>query len=277
LKKIILLILLTAAANAQDFEGVRTFGNFRNAHAFYINSAGFIFVTDLNEHKVYKLDTLGNVLKETGGYGWNEEAFDEPVDIYATPLNVYVTDKNNHRVQWFDKDLNFISLLQTRNNRNEEVRFGYPLSAAVSGQGDLYILDQENNRILKFDLFGNFITEFGGLDAGKFRISKPVEFAVLDNTTYVLDTRGRRVVVFDQFGNGLNTIKLDNRMDNISASEGVVLLSSKSEIYRLDIAVGELIKINIDNPSKEDIRDVYLFHKNLFILTPKRIIILPQL
>jgi DNA-binding beta-propeller fold protein YncE len=251
-------------------------GNFKNANSFYINPAGFIYVTDLNENKIYKLDTLGNQLRETGGYGWDESAFDSPSDIFATSLNVYVADKNNHRVQWFDKDLNFISLLQTRNNRNEEIRFGYPLSAAVSGQGDLYILDQENNRILKFDLFGNFIMEFGGLDAGRFRINRPLEFALLNNTTYLLDSKGRRIVVFDQFGNGLNIIKLNQKIDNISASEGNILLNNKSEVYQLDIASGETINIGLPEDMDDELRDVFTFRNDLYILTPSRIIILRE-
>jgi DNA-binding beta-propeller fold protein YncE len=271
-KYLILLLLTCTLVQAQEFVQVRTIGTFRNANSFYISPAGFIYVTDINENKVYMLDTLGNLLRETGGYGWNEAAFDNPVDVYATSLNVYVTDKNNHRIQWFDRNLNFLSLLHTRNSRNEEIRFGYPLSAAVSGQGDLYILDQENNRILKFDLFGNFLTEFGGVDAGKFRINRPVEFALLNNNTYVLDSRGRRIVIFDQFGNVLNTLKLDQKVNNISASEGNIFISSDSEIYLFNPPAAEFIKLDMPE-LKEDILDVFMFQRNLYILTPKRIII----
>jgi DNA-binding beta-propeller fold protein YncE len=267
-----LVLFLSASVYAQEFVEVNRIGNFSNANAFYISSAGFIYVSDLNENKIYMLDTLGKLLRETGGYGWNEAAFDNPVDIFATPLNVYVTDKNNHRIQWFDRNLNFLSLLHTRNNRNEEIRFGYPLSAAVSIQGDLYILDQENNRILKFDLFGNFLTEFGGVDAGKFRINKPVELALQDNNTYVLDSRGRRIVIFDQFGSGYNIIKLNQKVNNISASEGNVLISNDSEIYLYNPSSAEFVKLDVPD-LKESIVDVFIFQKNLYLLTPKRIII----
>ncbi len=63
-------------------------------------------------NEIVKLDTLNNALKSIGGYGWSNSTFDEPVDIYATDLRVYVTDKNNNRVQVFDKDLNFLFLLR---------------------------------------------------------------------------------------------------------------------------------------------------------------------
>jgi len=272
--KFILLVLLSVSSLlSQDFRFNKEIGNFRNANSFFISPAGFIYVTDLNENKVYKVDTLGNVLKDIGGYGWDESGFDAPVDAYATPLNVYVTDKNNHRIQWFDKDLNFLSSLQTRNTGDDALRFGYPLSSGVTSQGDLIILDSENNRIIKFDMFGDFITEFGGLDAGKFRVNKPVHLALRNNSTYVLDSRGKRIVVFDQFGTGVNIIPLEQKMENISSSEGTVLLNNRSDVYSFDDRSGQLLQIALSPLPEKEIRDVSVFNNHLYILTPGRILV----
>lgn len=269
----IILLLFAFSINiaAQNFEYNKTAGKFRNANSFYINPAGFIYVSCVNENKIFKLDTLGNVLKEIGGYGWDKAAFDFPADIFATPLNIYVTDKNNNRIQWFDKDLNFISQLQTRDSRDEKIKFAYPLGSAVSSQGDLYVLDSENNRVLKFDMFGNFLTEIGGLDAGKFRINRPLAFVLSGNTVFVLDDKGKRIVLFDQFGNGVNIFPLDKKADNISSSEGKILLNNKSEIFLFDQSSGKISTVN--SGCRETIRDVFLFGKKLFILTPTKIII----
>ena len=145
-------LFISFSALSQTFIYQYSIGKFKNASAFTITAAGILYVADASSDEIYKLDTLGNNLKDVGGYGWDEGAFDHPVDVFANPLSVYVTDKNNHRIQRFDKDLNFISLLYTRENDNPAERFGYPLSAVTSNQGDLFILDSENKRILKFDL-----------------------------------------------------------------------------------------------------------------------------
>ncbi len=274
MKTFFIFIIVALNIQPQSFTVQKVIGNFKNANSFYVNPAGFIYVSCVNENKIYKLDTLGNVLKDIGGYGWDNSAFDFPADIFATPLNVYVTDKNNHRIQWFDKNLNYISQLQTKDNRDEKVRFGYPLGSAVSSQGDFYILDSDNNRILKFDMFGNFLTEFGGLDAGRFRISKPVALALSGNTIYILDSKGKRVVVFDQFGNGLNLVMLQAKADNISSAGNRILLNNRSEIFYLDPGTGGLIKVNTE--IKENIRDVFLFNKKMFVLTPSEICILAE-
>ena len=160
-----------------------SFGNFNSASAFSITSSGFIYIADDGDNSLIKLDTLGNVVKEIGGYGWSSSAFDTPVDVFANTLNILVCDKQNHRVQAFDKDLNFISELYTRESGNPDERFGYPLSCALSSMGDLYVLDSENIRVLKFDLFGNFIQNFGGFDWGIYSLNHPKRLTVnFDNS-----------------------------------------------------------------------------------------------
>ena len=135
-------------------------------------------------------------------------AFDTPVDVFANTLNILVCDKQNHRVQAFDKDLNFISELYTRESENPDERFGYPLSCALSSMGDLYVLDSENIRVLKFDLFGNFIQNFGGFDWGIYSLNHPKRLTVnFDNSVLVLDDT--LLIVYDQFGNGREKINLN--------------------------------------------------------------------
>lgn len=266
----ILIPLITLPGQVLKEEG--SIGNFINAGSFYVSSAGFIYVTDLNENKIFKLDTLGRKLKDIGGFGWDESAFDGPVDIYATPLNVYVTDKNNHRIQWFDKDLNFLSSLTTRNNKNESDRFGYPSGAEVNPQGDLFVLDTENNRVLKFDMFGNLLLNFGGNDAGKYRLNKPQAIVLLNDYCYILNNKGKRITVFDQFGNGINIIELDERSENLSASSGRIFVTRDSEVFYLDQMSGGLKKIQIPgNPS--GIRDIQAYNGRLYILTPRNILL----
>ena len=139
LSVILPLIILSSLCYSQQFIFKRSFGEFENASSFYINSAGIVYVTDNTTDEVYQVDTLGNELAFIGGYGWETYTFDDPVDVFADPLQVIVTDKNNHRIKRFDKNLNFIFEIYTRDNEIEEQRFGYPLSAVQSNLGDIFI------------------------------------------------------------------------------------------------------------------------------------------
>lgn len=257
----------------QNYNLLTTFGNFQNAETFGINSKGIIYVTDLETNEIFALDTLGNVLNYTGGFGWQPSAFDQPVDVFATSLNVYVTDENNQRVQRFDNYLNFISELKTRNKGNEKASFGYPLSAAISSFGELYVLDSENVRVIKFNIFGRFITNFGGYNYGIYALKKPTKLAISNNNNvYVLD--GEKLIRFDQYGNGINIRKLDKDYTNIKIYNDIMLLNSKDEIYLLDLDTPDsfLSKLFLFGSSLNyPIKAAVIFNNKLYVLTDKEI------
>ena len=269
----ILFILVQSWAFPQTYIYQGSIGTFNNASSFNITSAGYLFITDSGNDEIYKMDTLGKVMKTTGGHGWGESTFDNPVDIFATPLSVYVADKNNHSIKRFDKDLNPVSSLYTRDNDDPNSRFGYPLSCVISPQGDLFILDSENKRVLKFDLFGNFIQNFGGYDYGKYALSNPVAMAVDDNNyIYVVD--GKTILIYDQFGNGVGEIKGVEDFISINIIFNNMTINSKDKIYYYDILqrTGQLkdIKIDLDN-TNEEIKSSLIFNKKLYVLTSKEI------
>jgi DNA-binding beta-propeller fold protein YncE len=251
------------------------FGEFENATSFYINSAGVVFVTDDVTDEVYQLDTLGNELNSTGGFGWEINAFDDPVDVFADPLKVFVTDKNNHRIQRFDKYLNFNFQFYNRDSEIEEERFGYPLSAVQSNLGDVFILDSENKRILKFDLFGNFIQTIGGYDYGNYTLTDPVQLAVsMRNNIYVLD--GNKIYIFDNYGTALGNIVAGEEIRSIRIIFQWLTLNSGKNIYisNLNSKERDLVEVVLTGLDDEfEIVSSLVFNSKLFVLTPKRIII----
>jgi len=275
MKTFLAIIFFSTTIFCQTYIFNYSFGKFTSASAFSITASGFIYIADDGDDSLIKLDTLGNVIKEIGGYGWSESAFDTPSDIIANSLNVYVCDKQNHRVQSFDKDLNFISELSTRERDNPEERFGYPLSCALSSMGDLYVLDSENIRVLKFDLFGNYIQNFGGFDWGIFSLKNPKKLAVnSDNSVLVLDDSV--LVIYDQFGNGKDKINLGNTFTSLKISSGTLILNNDDEIYIGSFGIGENILSKIDLIGSEErlkILSCSVFNNKLYVLTPNEIFV----
>lgn len=274
----LLAAVLCFSTAAQTYLLEYSFGKFESASAFSITSSGYIFVSDDGNNSLLKLDTLGNTIKEIGGYGWSESSFDTPTGIFATPLNVFVCDKRNHRVQYFDKDLNFISELYTRENENIDERFGYPLSCALSTMGDLYVLDSENTRVLKFDLFGNFIQNFGGFDAGTYALKSPASLAILNNNILVLDDSV--IVIYDQFGNGKEKINLGKSFTNINTASSYLLLNNESEIYlsKLEFAESFISKLTLLGLEENiEILSCTVYNSKFYILTPYEILVFVKL
>ncbi len=234
IRTLCIVFLLNIVYQAQSSGLQEVIGDFTDASCFDINAAGFIFICDSETNEVYKLSPAGITLKTIGGYGWSASAFDNPVDIFATTLNVYVTDQNNHRIQIFDKDLNFLSSFTTSSREDERYKFAYPRSCIVSNQGDLFVLDGDNQRVLKYDLRGNFILEIGNTDAGEFALDDPQDIAVSNSTNlYIAD--GDIIKVFDVFGSGLARLNSGLSEPKLTIQDNILTISSELKIKYLNL------------------------------------------
>lgn len=274
-KFFIFFTLFTSFTLAQNFVYSESIGKFNKASSFYITANGLIYISDVGTDEVYMLDTLGNQLKTFGGYGWDDNSFDQPVDVFADPLSIYVADKNNHAIKRFDKNLNYLSKLNKRDSDLIEERFGYPLSCATSNQGDLYLIDSENKRALKFDLFGNYKINFGGLDAGIYQLTNPLQLAI-SGTNNIFIIEGKDVIIFDDFGNGINKINLDKNLKSIRILFNQLVICTSDEVYHADLKSKEikLYKINLDDYTLADsIVSSILLNKKLYILTQNEILV----
>ena len=271
----LLFLLIGTVIFPQKFQLENKIGRFVNASSFYINSAGFIYVSDISTDEITAIDTSGNILMKIGGYGWRQSAFDNPADIFADALKVYVADKNNHRIQRFDKNLNFNFQILTRQSEVEQERFGYPLSAVMSNQGDIFILDSENSRIVKFDIFGNFLQNFGGYDYGNYALQKPVQLAVsMQNNIFVID--GNQIIMFDQYGNGSGRITGIDEFTSIRIIFEWLTVTSKDKIYTANLRSPEMSLKEILLEGIEDnleIVSALIFNNKLFVLSKKEIFI----
>lgn len=243
--------------------------NFDKATALSINPVGLIFVTDCGTNEIIKIDAAGQELQRIGGFGWDNLSFDEPISLFANTLNVYVADKNNNRIQIFDKDLNYLSSFSTQNVNEEVAKFSFPTCIESSPTGEIFVLDSYNSRIVKYSSSGRLILVVGGFDAGAFALINPSQFALSENLNVgVLD--GERLLIFDQFGNGLKIIELPFLPIGISKGANGFLINSKNELLIINNNFVQDLFISKDNfiPTiGDDIVDTAFHNKSVFVLT----------
>ncbi len=181
-----------------------------------IDLAGNILVADAGGNRVIVFSSAGDSIAGTGGSGWGNDQFDNPVAVASSGLFVFVADRDNHRIQRFARDLTFVATLSTRETGGPSA-FGYPSGIAVAAEGDMYITDGENKRVVKFNAFGQFVRAFGGVEGGsRFMLQEPTQVATTtDGSVFVLD-RGR-VAAFDGFGTPRGWISLPDGARGIAA------------------------------------------------------------
>ncbi|MBI1806262.1 MAG: NHL repeat-containing protein [Ignavibacteria bacterium] len=212
------------------------YGAFHRAIACASDPAANIYVLDAGSSEIVKFSAQGEELGRVGSFGWAELSFDHPSDLIApNGLDVYVADYGNHRIQRFDRNLNFVSTLTSQTDEGVDKRFAYPRSVGSSRLGALFFVDGDNKRILKLDVANNIERSFGGIDASAGRLTSPSKVRVSEgDIVYVQD--GNTLVLFDVFGNFLRTIS-DSAIRGLRSftvdHHGLYLLDSNA-VYTLD-------------------------------------------
>jgi hypothetical protein len=205
-------------------------------------------VVDAGRDLLIKYSADGDSVAAVGGYGTGSESFDRPVSVWArTGTDILVADYNNHRVQRFDRRLDYVNTLQTRSGADDRSQFGYPLDAALSRQGETFVLDSENRRIVEFDASNEFVRSFGDVASGKGFLQNPsmIELDAHDNV-YVLEPG--RIVIFDPFGSWINDLELgpQSAVSAISLSVDTLSLISPHQVVRMRVSPAGRVMERVD-------------------------------
>jgi len=176
------------------------------AAAIDLDFQGNVYILDRGRHQLLKFSSDGHLIKQIGGFGNAEESFDDPRDVFArTPLDVFIADYNNARVVRYDKNLNFLSELTSV--FQPPFDFERVLSVAVSPQYDLFLLEESQNRVIKFSRFSEPTVAFGGFDDPYGQLLEPTDLALDgNNRLFVADPGQPAIVVFDYLGSYLTRI-----------------------------------------------------------------------
>lgn len=210
LPSIIALLFVTAGgafASVSDtlLTEVRSTGSFQHAFRLTISPQGGVYVADVDRNQVLLVGDDRTPAVSIGGYGWEASTFDRPAGLATDGLNLFVADHGNHRIQRFDRSLNFVSSFSTRDTSVSALRIGYPLGVALSRSGELFVLDGENLRVVKFGPTLRFERSFGDIDDQRARLRHPLKILVgSDDHVYVLEPD--RLLEFDMFGQYLRTL-----------------------------------------------------------------------
>ncbi len=172
-----LIVLSRSAPPFLEFdpEGrfVRGFGAddlLRRAHGMSIDASGNMWVTDVADHLVMKLDSDANVLMTLGTKGeageWDEgsglHVLNEPNDVALDSLgNIYVAQGHGGdtpRVMKFNSAGEFLAQWGSRGYRPGEFVAAHAIE--IDSNDVLHVADRENMRIQRFDTSGNLLREW---------------------------------------------------------------------------------------------------------------------
>ena len=133
-----------------------------------------------------------------------------PADIATDAQgNLYVVDAENDRIQVLDSDGNFLLMWGETGNGEGQFNFArsdgnYIGAVALDDEGNVYVADNVNQRIQKFDANGNFLMQWGSKGTADGQFLSPIGVVVnSQGDVYVIDDSRDDVQKFDEEGNFL--------------------------------------------------------------------------
>lgn len=165
-----------------------------------VDSHNRVFISHRGANKVRAFDG------ETGEQvvSWDDTLFNNLHDIEVdSEDNLWVTDAGNHQVYKFSNDGELLMTIGEKEvNGNDHDHLGGPTGVTVLPSGDFYISDgYGNNRVVKFNKEGQYLTEWGqlGETPGDFNLPHGIA-SDNKNRVYVADRSNSRIQVFDSEG-----------------------------------------------------------------------------
>lgn len=135
-------------------------GSFNYPGAVAVDPSGYLYVTELGNHRVQKFSSMGAPVTSWGSFGEGNGQFRRPYGIAVDGNgNVYVADLDNHRVQKFSSGGEHI--LSWGSFGVGTGQFRYPAFVAADAAGHIYVTDHANHRVQVFTAEGAFITSWG--------------------------------------------------------------------------------------------------------------------
>ena len=207
-----------------------------------IDNSGNIYIADCANNRISKWDSSGNAIGWIGGgsNGWQTgsapgtgtdyQSFNEPKGVIVDNSgNIYVVDCGNNRISKWDSSGNAIGWIGGGSNGwqtgsapgtgSDYQSFDNPIGIFIDNSGNIYVADQYNHRISKWDSSGNAIGWIGGgydgwqtgsscTSSNSYKhFQQPTGVAIdIYGNIYITDRWNDRICKWDSSGNAIGCL-----------------------------------------------------------------------
>lgn len=208
-----------------------------------LNSQGHLFVFHRGDHQLLEFDADGKFIREIG-----QGLFRVPHGLRIDDTdNVWTTDQETHQVIKFHHRGEVALVLGRRNmpgkgwyDRGYDlVLLREPSDIGFDSEGNIYVADAGNFRIVKYDEFGEPLLAWGseGSKPGEFNFPHSIVVDEKDNL-YVTDRENGRIQVFSTTGEFME------QWDDVGHPY-VVQLAEDNTIWMTDARAGKVINLDL--------------------------------
>jgi tripartite motif-containing protein 71 len=191
-------------------------GHFYGQWRIAIDNNDNLYVADLGNERVQIFDGSHSyvaTLGVTGQLGFDNSHFNNPRGVAVDANRIYVADGGNHRVQIFDRATRSYQTTLSIGGGSGNYQFDWPGDVAVDSAGNMYVADELNSRVQKFNSSLVYVRTFGTTGVpyltDRYHYNMPWGVAVdADGNIGIVedDRRGHRFIKLDATGEPIFTI-----------------------------------------------------------------------
>jgi hypothetical protein len=269
LSYLILFFMFSNITFAQKY-----YDGFRNAISMTIDGKGDLYVLDNESNEIIKFNSDLDLIKRNGKKGWDNSEFFSPTGIDASyGLDLFVCDGKNYRIQRFDLNIGHIySLLTNSETFPDNLRFNNPVASVVVNTNELFVIDGDNSRIVKFLNLKIPSFAFGGFEQGDNALQMPVKIQKDNNNNiYVFDISKKSIFVYDCYGTYIKKLTTAGLLSFTIYKDYLFMVNNKNELISYDVnknAYSEILNL-IENIDENDFKDILFKDENTFYILTK--------
>lgn len=207
---------------------------FKRPSSVVPDTDGGFYVVSFAGNEVLKFSmngTLRNTLR--GGL----EGLNHPFDMTIHPeQGLFITEFSGDRIVHCTPEGRVISRFGGTGTGDGQL-LG-PQYITDDGKGYLYVTDQGNRRVSKFDYEGNYILSFGDDAGASGYLGQPTGILALNDLVYVADKERGEILVFDESGNYIRSVSnsLIEKPEGLSRyAEGKIIVAEEDEVLLFDV------------------------------------------
>ncbi|HEX5376318.1 MAG TPA: 6-bladed beta-propeller [Solirubrobacterales bacterium] len=212
-------------------------GQFKTPQDIALDSSGNVWIADTSNNRIQKFNSKGEYLSQFGTKGTGNGQFKEPYGIAIDASNnIWIADTFNNRIQKFNSKGEYLSQFGTASLPyhlvidssgklwitvqsglfgvliynsggilTNALKSGHQSGIAMDSNGDIWVVDQSENRVQEFNANYEILSEFGteGEEAGQFLLPRNIAIDSGDNM-WIGDFGNARVQRFDPEGEYLS-------------------------------------------------------------------------
>ncbi len=170
---------------------------------------GSLFAIDAQNNQLLHFSQNGDLLGQTGGFGFGDNSFQSANDLTSVGFEIWVADELGDRILRFDQWLAPVGRLFTNRDAYDDSDFERPLSVARSPNGDIMLIDGNRMDVLLLDPSGRFLERLAGYGDHTGGLMSPdrVEVSAM-GTLAVADNGKHSVLLFDSYGTFIREIPI---------------------------------------------------------------------